>query len=46
MQLLQICTDYSSLPDLNQITIDDIRFFYIPLIPGLIKYQKAANDGK
>jgi len=44
MQLLQICTDYSSLPDLNHITIDDIRFFYDPLIPNLIEYQKRAKE--
>lgn len=41
-QLLQIAADYSSLPDLRKITVDEIRFFYEPLIPGLIKMQKDA----
>jgi len=42
-QLLQIATDYSVLPDLNTIDIDDIRFFYNPLIDSLIKSQKDAQ---
>jgi len=42
-QLLQIATDYNTLPDLDTIEIDDIRFFYNPLIDSLIKSQKDAN---
>lgn len=38
-QLLQIAADYSSLPDLRKITVDEIRFFYEPMIPGLVKMQ-------
>ena len=47
-QLLQIAADYSSLPDLKKITVGEIRFFYEPMIPGLIKMQKEnmKNDGK
>lgn len=39
-QLVQIAADYSSLPDLRKITVDEIQFFYNPLIPGLIKMQQ------
>ena len=38
-QLLQIAADYSSLPDLRKITVDEIRFFYEPMIAGLVKMQ-------
>lgn len=38
-QLLQIAADYSSLPDLRKITVDEIRFFYESMIAGLIKMQ-------
>jgi hypothetical protein len=39
-QLRQICIDYSSMVDLRKITIDEIRFFYVPLIDGLCERQK------
>jgi hypothetical protein len=42
-QLLQIAADYSSLPDLRKITVDEIRFFYEPLIPGLNKMYIESN---
>jgi len=42
-QLLQIAADYSSLPDLRKITVDEIAFFYEPLIPGLIKMYNESN---
>lgn len=46
-QLLQIATDYNSLPDLRDIELHEIRFFYETLISNLIEYQKKANkDGK
>lgn len=46
-QLLQIATDYATLPDLNTIDIDDITFFYNPLIDNLVKFQKDLNkNGK
>jgi hypothetical protein len=37
--MLQIAVDYPGLPDLKQMTIDEIRFFYKPLIKGLIEQQ-------
>ena len=43
IQLLQIAADYSSLPDLRKITVDEIRFFYEPLIPGKIKMYQESN---
>jgi len=39
-QLRQICIDYSSMINLRDITIDEIRFFYSPLIDGLCERQK------
>jgi hypothetical protein len=42
-QLRQICADYSSLPDVRDITISEIRFFYSGLIPGIIEMQKKDN---
>lgn len=37
--LLQICSDYSSLPNVRDITIEEIRFFYNPLRASLIESQ-------
>lgn len=37
--LLQICSDYSSLPNIRDITIEEIRFFYSPLRKSLIESQ-------
>jgi hypothetical protein len=45
-QLLQICMDYPSLPPVRDITIEEIQFFYEPLIPGLIERQKTARKTK
>ena len=42
-QLVQIYIDYSSLPSMRDITLDEVRFFYEPLIDGLIELQKAKN---
>jgi hypothetical protein len=44
VQLLQIATDYSSLPDLRTLELHEIRFFYEPLIPNLIEYQIKAKE--
>jgi hypothetical protein len=38
--------DYPSLPPIRDITLDEIRFFYEPLIPGLIERQKTAKKAK
>ena len=45
-QLLQIAADYNSLPDLRKITVDEISFFYEPLIPGLIEMQKEKMKNR
>lgn len=48
-KLLQICSDYSSLPDIREITIEEIDFFYKPLLPSLIESQieiKKLKKGK
>lgn len=38
--LLQICRDYSGLPDARTLTIDEIVFFYDGLRPELRAYSK------
>jgi hypothetical protein len=43
-QLTQIFIDYSSMVNPREITIDEIRFFYAPLIDGLCERQKI-NKG-
>jgi len=40
-QLTQIYIDYASLPSIREITLDEIFFFYRPLIDGLVELQKA-----
>ena len=45
-QILQICTDYNGLPDIRTMTLNEIRFFYEPLIHNLVvakKQEKEAN---
>ena len=44
--LLQICSDYSSLPNIENITIEQIKFFYNPLISSLIETQKEISKLK
>jgi len=39
-QLRQVCIDYASMVNPRDITIDEIRFFYSPLIDGLCERQK------
>lgn len=39
----QICRDYSSLPDPNNLVIKDIKFYYEGLIPELIEATKPKN---
>jgi hypothetical protein len=34
------------LPPVRDITVEEIRFFYMPLIPGLIERQKLAKKVK
>jgi len=42
-QIVQIYMDYSSLPSIREIELDEVVFFYEPLIDGLIELQKAKN---
>jgi hypothetical protein len=42
-QLVQIYIDYSSIPSMRDISLDEISFFYGPLVDGLIELQKAKN---
>lgn len=44
--LIQICMDYSTLPPLEDITVDQIEFFYRPLVPGILKTQQSKNKPK
>jgi hypothetical protein len=46
MQLVQIYIDYTSLPSIREITLEEIRFFYRPLIDGLIERQKLKYGSK
>lgn len=39
MQILQICSDYNGLPDVRTMHLHEIRFFYEPQIPALLKTQ-------
>ena len=45
-QLVQIYLDYHSLPSIREITIDEVRFFYMPLIDNLIELQQARAKSK
>lgn len=38
--MTQIYIDYASLPSSREITLEEVRFFYRPLIDGLIDLQK------
>jgi hypothetical protein len=41
----QIYADYSVCVPPREITIDEVRFFYTPMIDGLCKLQKEAGKG-
>jgi len=47
-QMTQIYIDYASLPSIREITLDEISFFYRPLVDGLLELQKAkaGKNGK
>jgi len=45
-QLRQICIDYSSMVNPRDITIDEIHFFYSPLVEALCERQKIKVKGK
>jgi hypothetical protein len=44
-QLRQICMDYTDGIDPRDITLEEIRFFYMPMIDSLCKLQKALKRG-
>lgn len=41
--LLQICRDYSGLPDARTLTMSNIRFFYEGIRPELKKHTKPKS---
>jgi hypothetical protein len=41
-QLRQICADYTIGIDPKDITLEEIRFFYNPMIDSLCKLQKES----
>jgi hypothetical protein len=43
-QMRQIYADYSSLTPSHSIALEEIRFFYVPMIEGLCKLQKKAKE--
>jgi GTP1/Obg family GTP-binding protein len=42
-QMTQIFIDYASMVSPRDITLDEIQFFYRPLIDGLIERQEVKN---
>jgi len=36
--------DYSSLPSIREIVLEEIRFYYEPLIEGLCELQKIKKE--
>ena len=44
--MTQIYIDYASLPSIREITLDEVKFFYKPLIDGLIELQKAKKKAE
>jgi hypothetical protein len=45
-QIIQIYMDYASLPSIREINLDEIRFFYTPLIENLCDLQKQKRNFK
>jgi hypothetical protein len=45
-QLRQIYADYNIPTSVEEISIDEIRFFYVPMIDSLCKIQKGLNSGR
>ncbi|GHU13042.1 hypothetical protein FACS1894161_2530 [Spirochaetia bacterium] len=44
-QIVQIYMDYSGgLPPVREISLEEIRFFYEPLIEGLCELQKLKRE--
>jgi len=45
-QLRQVYADYNIGIPMQEISIEEIRFFYVPMIDSLCKIQKAAKSGQ
>gem|GEM_PF-1707323 len=45
-QLRQIYADYNLGIPMQEISIEEIRFFYVPIIDSLCKIQRASKSGK
>jgi hypothetical protein len=45
-QLRQICADYAACTDPRGITLEEIRFFYNPMIDSLCKLQKEMKKSR
>jgi len=45
-QFRQILIDYPGLSGFRKLRISEIRFFYEPLIPGLVEQQILAKKNK
>jgi len=43
--ILQICADYSGLPDVRGLELYEIMFFYYGLQSSLIKLTKPSKNG-
>jgi hypothetical protein len=46
LQMRQVFTDYHLGLSSRDVTLDEIRFFYMPMIEGLCKLQKERLAGK
>jgi hypothetical protein len=47
LQMTQIYIDYASLPSIRDITLEEIRRFYRPLLDGLVELQRLKiKSGK
>jgi hypothetical protein len=44
LQMQQVYTDFSISTPPAEITIEEIRFFYTPMIGSLCKIQKKAKE--
>ncbi len=44
-QMRQIYMDYNLPINPSEITLDEVRFFYLPLIENLCKIQKEMKKG-
>ena len=45
-QLRQVYADYNPGIPMQKISIEEVRFFYAPMIESLCKIQRASKNGK